>query len=322
MADILRIDHLRVAFQSQGRLVEAVADASISVPEGGAVGLVGESGSGKSTLARALMGLLATQPALLDARRYAVAGTAVDITDPAALRRLRGGTLAMVFQDPLSYLNPLMRAGRQIEESIRLHDKTANRAVRLGELLELVRLAPGVARAYPHELSGGMRQRVLLAIALACRPRLLLADEPTTALDLTTQMEILALLRDVRRELGMALLLISHDLGSVAELCDQVTVMYGGRTIETGSRRAIFGEPSHPYTRGLLDAARARRDATGHFVTLGGSWSASDAPVVGCAFAPRCADRFDRCREQAPSMLPTEADPSHQARCWQLEPAT
>lgn len=259
MTDILVLDHLRVAFDVQGHRVEAISDASIKVPAGGAVGLVGESGSGKSTLARTLMGLLATRPAVLEAQSFRVDGRSLEIGDDAAIRSLRGNTLAMVFQDPLSYLNPLMRVGRQIDEAVRLHDGKKAVARRIAELLDLVQLPQHVAKSYPHELSGGMRQRVLLAIALACRPRLLLADEPTTALDVTTQMEILALLRELRRELGMALLLISHDLTSVAELCDEVYVMVGGRTIENGSCREIFHAPSHAYTKTLLDAARAQR---------------------------------------------------------------
>ncbi len=259
MADILTLDHLRVAFDVQGHRVDAVSDASIRVPDGGSVGLVGESGSGKSTLARTLMGLLTTPPAVLEAKSFAVEGQSLQIGDHAAISRLRGNTFAMVFQDPLSYLNPLMRVGRQIKEAVRLHDGRAAVHHRISELLDLVHLPQRVARSYPHELSGGMRQRALLAIALACRPRLLLADEPTTALDVTTQMEILALLRELRRELGMALLLISHDLVSVAELCDEVYVMYGGRTIEHGPCREIFRSPSHAYTKSLLDAARAQR---------------------------------------------------------------
>jgi ABC-type dipeptide/oligopeptide/nickel transport system ATPase component len=268
-ADILQLERLRVAFDVQGHRVDAIVDASIRVPDGGAVGLVGESGSGKSTLARTLMGLLATRPAVLEAETFRVAGTSLAIGDGKAIQQLRGNTFAMVFQDPLSYLNPLMRVGRQITEAIRLHDDRGRVPARLKELLELVHLPQTVATAYPHELSGGMRQRALLAIALACRPRLLLADEPTTALDVTTQMEILALLRELRRELGMALLLISHDLVSVAELCDEVYVMYRGRTIEHGTRRQIFHAPREDYTRTLLDAARATRTTRQRNVVAG-----------------------------------------------------
>jgi len=258
-ANILELEHLRVSFDVQGHRVDAVADASLAVPTGGAVGLVGESGSGKSTLARTLMGLLGTPPSVLAAQRFAVGGLVVRIDDMKAVAALRGRTLAMVFQDPLSYLNPLMRVGRQITEAVVLHDDRRQAPARLKELLDLVHLPQTVADSYPHELSGGMRQRALLAIALACRPRLLLADEPTTALDVTTQFEILALLKELRRELGMALLLVSHDLVAVAELCDEVFVMYQGRTIEHGPRARIFSAPEQTYTKTLLAAARATR---------------------------------------------------------------
>ena len=259
MPDILRLEHARVAFDVHGHRVDAVIDASIRVPVGGAVALVGESGSGKSTLARAMMGLLTSQPSVLEAQSFVVDGETLSLRDDAAVRRLRGNTFAMVFQDPLSYLNPLMRVGRQIEEAVVLHDDAGRTKARIAELLDLVQLPQTVARAYPHELSGGMRQRSLLAMALACRPRLLLADEPTTALDVTTQLEILSLLRDLRRDLGMAVLLISHDLVSVAQLCDDVYVMHQGRTIENGPLRRVFLEPEQEYTRTLLNAARAKR---------------------------------------------------------------
>jgi ABC-type dipeptide/oligopeptide/nickel transport system ATPase component len=253
MPDILRLDHARVAFDVQGHRVDAVTDASIRVPVGGAVALVGESGSGKSTLARALMGLLTSQPSVLEAESFIVDGRSLSLRDNAAVCRLRGNTVAMVFQDPLSYLNPLMRVGKQIEEAVILHDDGGQAKARILELLDLVQLSQTVARAYPHELSGGMRQRSLLAMALACRPRLLLADEPTTALD------VLSLLRGLRRDLGMAVLLISHDLVSVAELCDDVYVMHQGRTIENGPLRRVFLQPEQEYTKTLLDAARAKR---------------------------------------------------------------
>jgi ABC-type dipeptide/oligopeptide/nickel transport system ATPase component len=257
--NILELEHLRVSFDVQGHRVDAVADASLAVPAGGAVGLVGESGSGKSTLARTLMGLLGTPPSVLTAQRFTVDGRAMRIDDRKAVAALRGHTLAMVFQDPLSYLNPLMRVGRQITEAVVLHDDRKRAPARLKELLDLVHLPRTVADSYPHELSGGMRQRALLAIALACRPRLLLADEPTTALDVTTQFEILALLKELRRELGMALLLVSHDLVAVAELCDEVYVMYQGHTIEHGPRARIFSTPEQAYTKTLLAAARMTR---------------------------------------------------------------
>ena len=311
---ILTLERLRIAFEVNGRLVQAVSDASLEVPAAGGVGLVGESGSGKSTLARAVLGLLPTAARQLEADRFAVDGRDIDLRDRQAVARLRGGTVAMVFQDPLSYLNPLMQVRRQIAEAIDLHDPGADRAARIGELLDLVRLPRTAAAAYPHELSGGMRQRVLLAIALACRPKLLIADEPTTALDVTTQAEILALLRDIRQELNMGLLLISHDLGTVATLCEWVYVMYAGKTVEQGPRRSVFGAPQHPYTIGLMRAARALRDETGRFATLHGDTPKGVATASGCPFAPRCPAAFEPCGRMPPAFVVD--DQGHSARCW------
>ncbi len=201
---------------------------------------------------------------------------------------------------------------------MRLHDAAADTTTRVRELLDLVRLPANAIGAYPHELSGGMRQRVMLAIALGCRPDLLIADEPTTALDVTTQAEILDLLQDVRRQLGMALLLITHDLGTVAKLCDRVFVMYGGHTVEAGRRADVFDRPLHPYTQGLLWSAKALRDHSGRFVTLAGDVPKTTEAPPGCPFAPRCAYAMERCNVEMPAQATSPDDPAHVARCWLL----
>ncbi|APD13386.1 ABC transporter ATP-binding protein [Pandoraea pulmonicola] len=271
---ILQTESLRIDYQTRNGTVTAVQDVSIHVGEGESVALVGESGSGKSTVARAMLGLLPGRIAHVSDGRILIDGQNVTRFSERKWETVRGHPVAMVFQDPLSYLNPVMRIGRQIAESVKRHDRgIADVDARVDELLSLVRLPQGAAQSYPHELSGGMRQRVLLAVALGCRPRLLIADEPTTALDVTTQAEILALLRDLRRRLGMAMLLISHDLGVVREECDRVYVMFRSRIVEKGNTREVFASPSHPYTAGLIRAAQAARNSEGRFETIVGEYS-------------------------------------------------
>jgi len=273
-APLLQARGLTIAYRAPTGSVRAVQDLSIEVREGESVALVGESGSGKSTVARAALGLLPPRVGQLEAGQLLVEGRDVTRWNDHQWEGLRGHPIAMVFQDPLSYLNPVMRVGRQIAESVRRHDAgTKDVNARVVELLELVRLRESVIRAYPHELSGGMRQRVLLAIALGCRPKLLIADEPTTALDVTTQAEILVLLRDLRQRLGMAMLLISHDLGVVWEECERVYVMFRSRIVESGATREVFARPQHPYTAGLIQAAKAARNSDGRFATIEGEYS-------------------------------------------------
>jgi oligopeptide/dipeptide ABC transporter ATP-binding protein len=303
VAPVIEVENLRVTFRVPGRPpMIAVDGVSLVIGPGESVGIVGESGSGKSTFARALLGLLPDGTASIEAEQMRANGVPVLMND---LARLRGRTAAMVFQDPLSYLNPLMTVGKQIAESVRRHDREAQLVPRIEELLDLVRLPKTTRHSYPHELSGGMRQRVLLAIALGCRPQLLIADEPTTALDVTTQEEILVLIRDVLHKLNMSLLLISHDLGVVASLCQRMQIMYRGRVVEWGSAARIFSTPRHPYTRGLLDAARALQDLNGRFITMETNDAALSAHAVeqGCPFVQRCDSSFNRCSEEIPPAL-------------------
>jgi len=276
VAPPLQIESLSIEYRSPSGAVLAVQDVSMLVREGESVALVGESGSGKSTIARAALGLLPPRTARVTGGRLLIEGRDVTACRPKQWEQLRGHPLAMVFQDPLSFLNPVMRVGRQIAESVERHDRgTRDVTARVVELLDLVRLPANTIRAYPHELSGGMRQRALLAVALGCRPKLLIADEPTTALDVTTQAEILALLRDLRRTLGMAMLLISHDLGVVWEECERVYVMLRSRIVESGVTREVFAAPAHAYTAGLIKAAKAARNAEGRFETIEGEYATS-----------------------------------------------
>jgi len=315
---IVSVTDLRFSYRRGGAAIEALRGVSLDVHPGEAVGLVGESGSGKSTLARVLLGLTPARLSRIEAGRVAIDGEDVTAFGPEQWRSLRGHPLAMMFQDPLTYLNPVMTVGRQVAESVRLHDRGVDVEARVRELLGLVRLDEGVAKAYAHELSGGMRQRALLAVALGCRPRLLVADEPTTALDVTTQAEIMALLADLRQRLGMAMLLISHDLGLVASACTRIYVMYAGRTVESGSTDGVFGASAHPYTAGLLQSARVARDAHGRFPTIGGDVPNLARPIDGCPFRPRCAVALAACVEMpAPVRVPGER--LHEVRCWAFE---
>ena len=266
-----------ISYHTDHGRVDVVKHVSLKLGKGEAIGIVGESGSGKSTLVRALGGLLPPKVSEIRTGSLHVGDQDVTKLSESGWAKLRGQRVGMVFQDPLSFLNPVRRIRVQIAEAIRAHDPETEIRPRINELLGLMDLPERTADAYAHELSGGMRQRVLLAVALACRPEVLLADEPTTALDVTTQAEILELIRTLRSELGMSLVLISHDLGVVSETCDRVNVMYHGEFVETGPTEKVLGTPLHPYTQGLLASSRVQRDANGMFVTITGE---VDAPPV------------------------------------------
>jgi oligopeptide/dipeptide ABC transporter ATP-binding protein len=315
---IVKVEGLRISYLRGSNPVTAVKEASLSIKPGEAVGLVGESGSGKSTLARSFLGLNPQSRSQIDAGSIMIGGTDVTRFGPSQWEKIRGQPVAMIFQDPLTYLNPVMRIGRQIAESVRRHDRGADVKARVAELLRLVKLPEAAARAYPHELSGGMRQRVLIAIALGCRPKLLIADEPTTALDVTTQAEIMALLAELRERLGMAMLLISHDLGLVGSACSRIYVMYAGYIIENGASGDVFVRPAHPYTKGLLQSAEVKRNAAGRFVTIGGDVPNPTAMVEGCPFRPRCPVAMDECGTM-PAFTPVSNRAAHQVRCWYVQ---
>jgi oligopeptide/dipeptide ABC transporter ATP-binding protein len=305
---LLEVRDLQTWFETPAGVVPAVDGIDLRVERGETLALVGESGSGKSVTAASLLRLVAP-PGRIVGGEVLLDGVDLLKLDARALRAVRGGRIGMVFQD-LSALNPVERIGTQIAEAIRLHAPAVTRRAawsRAVELLERVRMPSPAERAHevPHRLSGGMRQRALIALALACGPQLLIADEPTTALDVTTQAQILALLKELQRDTGMGLLLITHDLGVVAQIADRAAVMYAGRIVEEAPVAALFESPQHPYTAGLLGAVALERAVPGtRLPEIGGSVPSLLALPPGCAFAPRCARAVAACAQARPPLLP------------------
>ncbi len=305
--NLLEVKDLNVRFNTGDGAVHAVNGINFSLASGQTLGIVGESGSGKSQSVLAMMGLLARNGSTTGQVLYQ--GQDVLTMPPHKLNTIRGDRMAMIFQDPMTSLNPYLTIERQMTEVLELHkglDRKAARARSL-RMLDAVKIPDAAQRinTYPHEFSGGMRQRVMIAMALLCEPELLIADEPTTALDVTVQAQILALLRDLQRDFKTAIVLITHDLGVVAGVCDQVMVLYAGRVMEQGSAEDIFYRPSHPYTVGLLGAI-ARLDRTDQaLIAIPGSPSNMSQPSAGCPFQPRCSLAQSACSTQVPALTPT-----------------
>ena len=314
MSALLEIEDLAVAFRTERGEVEALSGVSLSVGEGQSFGVVGESGSGKSLTALAVMGLVPDPPGRISRGTIRFAGEKLDAKAQA---RLRGREIAMIFQEPMSALNPVFTVGEQVAEGLRVHERMSHRAAsaRAAELLGHVGIPDPVRRLsqYPHELSGGMRQRVMIAAALACRPRLLIADEPTTALDVTIQAQILSLLAELQRETGMAVLLITHDLGVIAQVVKRVAVMYAGRVVETGPVVPVFEAPAHPYTRALLRSIPALNEEEARLPAIPGSVPVPAAWPPGCRFNPRCELADVACLRAAPPLVAVAED--HHAAC-------
>jgi len=305
---LLAVHDLRVEFAGRGRVVRAVRGLSYDISPGETVGLVGESGSGKSVSALSLLGLLPKRVGRVTAGSAVFQGEDLLHLPEDRLRKIRGARIAMIFQDPLSSLNPVLTIGRQITEAIETHRGVSARDAkkRAVELLELVGIPGPASRIndYPHQFSGGMRQRAMIAMALSCEPSLLIADEPTTALDVTIQAQILELLRRLRTELGMAVLLITHDLGVVAGFADRLAVMYAGRLVELGPTETVLADPAHPYTIGLLRSLpRLDRPRQAALTPIEGSPPDLASNLEGCPFAPRCAWRLDRCWTDDPPLV-------------------
>jgi len=316
-APLVSIDDLTVQFRGDRKWTTAVEGVSFDVGEGDCLGIVGESGSGKSVTALSMLRLHARGTSRFASGSVHYRGQDLLQAPESDLREIRGRDIAMVFQDPMSSLNPVLTICDQISETLRLHQgmSRADARVRAIELLDLVRIADARRRVdeYPHRLSGGMRQRVMIAIAIACRPRLLIADEPTTALDVTIQAQILELLRELRSELGMAVMLISHDLGVIAEFAERVIVMYAGRIVEQAPVEVLFRTPVHPYTEGLMASIPALDGGDGRLYSIPGRIPDPDEPIAGCRFGPRCAHVQEICRAAVPDLA--AIGPDHRVRC-------
>ncbi|MCY3857615.1 MAG: ABC transporter ATP-binding protein [Gammaproteobacteria bacterium] len=311
---LLSIENLSISFETDEGVVDVIDDVSISLEEGETLGLVGESGCGKSVTALAVMGLLPKPAGRVTGGVIRFEGRDLTQLTSEQLSRVRGDQVAMIFQEPMTALNPVHRVGKQLGESYRLHHPNASKAEIRSEALRLMDHVgiPAAERRldeYPHQLSGGMRQRVMIAMALSSRPRILIADEPTTALDVTIQAQILELLRDLQREYGMSIIFITHDLGVIAELASRVVVMYAGRIAEEASVETLFASPLHPYTRGLLDSIpRLESESKSVLPTIPGVVPSIDELPVGCRFSNRCEFAQDQCSINKPLLeLATES---------------
>jgi peptide/nickel transport system ATP-binding protein len=321
MSALLEVRNLQTSFAVDGGEFRAVDGVSFALEPGRTLGLVGESGCGKSVTALSIMGLVPQPPGRISGGEILFEGADLRKLGAERLRELRGDRMSMIFQEPMSSLNPAFSIGEQIVEGILRHRAIGRAAAkrRALEMLERVRIPTPERRFddYPHRLSGGMRQRVMIAMALACEPKLLIADEPTTALDVTIQAQILDLMRTLREETGTAIMLITHDLGVVAELADDVAVMYSGRIVEHAAAAALFGEPQHPYTIGLLGSIPQLHLERQRLIAIEGQVPDPMAPVAGCRFRPRCPFAIEQCRSAEPPLAQISgAGGVHRAACW------
>lgn len=316
---VLQVKDLKTYFKTDAGIVKAVDGVSFKLHEGETLGIVGESGSGKSVTNLSVMRLIPSPPGKVVGGEAIFEGEDILAYSEKEMRKIRGAKISMIFQDPMTSLNPFLRISTQMVETLRLHNKELSKKEALARAVEMLHLV-GIpnpekrVRDYPHQFSGGMRQRVMIAMALACNPSLLIADEPTTALDVTIQAQILDLLRSLRKELGMAILLITHDLGVVAEMASRVLVMYAGRIVEEADVYQIFKAPSHPYTMGLLASIPRLSDRPERLHQITGTVPNLLALPQGCRFAPRCAYARGKCFEQEPGLVPTPA--GRRVACW------
>ena len=319
---ILEVRDLHTQFNTLDGVVRAVDGVSFELARGETLGIVGESGCGKSVTALSILRLIPPETGRIASGSIRFEGEELTSLSEEAMKRLRGHRISMIFQEPMTSLNPVLTVGTQIAENVTRHLGVSKRAARerACEMLDLVRIADAKRRLdeYPHQLSGGMRQRVMIAMALSCDPQVLIADEPTTALDVTIQAQILDLMLDLKEKTGTAIVLITHDLGVVAETAQRVVVMYAGRKVEEAPVEALFDNPLHPYTRGLMAAIPRLDTDAARLQEIPGMVPLLTKPIVGCAFAARCPIATDRCRAEAPPMV--DVGGGHTALCWEVTP--
>ncbi|GKU79136.1 ABC transporter ATP-binding protein [Paenibacillus sp. L3-i20] len=318
MGQLLEVDHVQIAFRTENGELISVDEVSFEVGEGETIAIVGESGCGKSVTSLSIMGLLGASGSLTRGE-IRFNGSTLTTSSDEQLRRLRGSEISMIFQEPMTSLNPVIPIGEQIEESVRLHlNKSRKEAKPIAiDMLKKVGIPrpEAIAKEYAHALSGGMRQRVMIAMALACTPKLLIADEPTTALDVTIQAQILQLMKQLQEESGAAILLVTHDLGVVAEMADQVIVMYAGQVVERANVYDLFRAPKHPYTQGLMRSIpRLDQYSSERLHAIPGAVPSMQQMPAGCRFHPRCSYATERCKQDQPKLI--SAGGEHQVRCW------
>ncbi len=318
MSELLRVENLQTTFYTDEAVIRAVDDISFKVKPGEVVGLVGESGCGKSVASLSIMRLVRYPPGKIEGGKIFLNNRDLLTLSEKEMRRIRGNEIAMIFQEPMTSLNPVYKIGDQVSEAIRLHQGMEKSSAwkEAGRMLDLV----GIPRAnevldnYPHQLSGGMRQRAMIAMALSCNPKLLIADEPTTALDVTIQAQILELMRDLKKKINTAIVFITHDLGVIAEMANYVAVMYTGKIVEKADVDAIFNNPLHPYTAGLIKSKPRLEEEKEVLDYIPGNVPNPSAMPRGCAFNPRCREVMDICPQEMPELI--ENTPGHQVRCW------
>ena len=319
MSKILEIKDLTIHYVTDDEVVKAVNDISITLEEGESLGLVGETGAGKTTTAMGILGLVPNPPGKIIGGEVIYKGKNLLKLSEAEMRKIRGHEISMIFQDPMTALNPVLTVGDQIMEVIRLHQKVskAEAMKRAMDMMEMVGIEGGRCNEYPHQFSGGMKQRIVIAIALACNPSLLIADEPTTALDVTIQAQVLDLIDNLKKKFNTSLLLITHDLGVVAEVCDKVAIVYAGRIVEYGNLESIYNNPKHPYTNGLFGSIPDFSKKAHRLNPIRGLMPDPSNLPEGCAFAERCPNATDECRKRQPPVV--EVEPGHSVRCLMFE---